>query len=82
MAALITATSDTSGQGIFTIFKFASVDTSDTFNGPSNPRAFWTTGTSDQSTQASGGVNCTESDGTYTFFPAVDNLGVTLFVVR
>lgn len=82
MAALITAASKTSAQGIFKVYKFSSVDTGDTFTGPSNPKAFWMMMTSDPSTQASAGSSCTESSGTYTFYPGEDGESASLFVIE
>jgi hypothetical protein len=71
-----------SGQGIFKIFKFTSVTDAQTFAGPANPKAFWAQVTGDPSTNTSAGVNVTESSGTYTFYPGVNSLNITLFVVE
>lgn len=79
--AVLTAASSPSAQGIFKIFKFASVDDADTFVGPASPKAFWAQVTADPSTNTSAGVNVAESSGTYTFYPGIDSLTVTLFVV-
>lgn len=76
-----TLASSTSGQGIFKIFKFTSVTDAQTFTGPVSPKAFWAIVTTDPSTNTSAGINVTESSGTYTFYPGVDTVGVTLFVV-
>ena len=46
MAALITAASKNSAQGIITMYHFSSVDTGDTFVGPANPKAKWMSMTS------------------------------------
>lgn len=80
--AAITAASSNSAQGIFEIFKFASVSDGDIFTGPDTPKAFWAFVTADPSTNTSAGINVTESGGTYTFYPGVDALTVTLFTVR
>jgi hypothetical protein len=81
MAAL-TAASTPAGQGIIRMYKFASVDSGDTFTGPSSPKAFWAQVTADPTTDTSAGVNVAESSGTYTFYPGIDSLTVTLFVVE
>jgi hypothetical protein len=80
--AVVTAATTNSGQGIFKIFKFSSVDDGDTFTGPSSPRAFWAFTSADATTQASAGINVAESSGTYTFYPGEDSLACTLFVVE
>ncbi len=80
--AVVTAATTPSGQGIVQIFTFASVDDGDTFEGPASPKAFHAFVTGDPSTNTSAGVNVTESSGTYTFYPGVDSLTVTLFVYR
>lgn len=81
MAALSLASS-TSGQGVISVYKFAAVSDADTFAGPATPKAFWAQVTGDPTTNTSAGVNVTESSGTYTFYPGVDALGVTLFVIK
>lgn len=81
MAALRTAASSSSGQGIIKIFKFTTVVDADTFVGPPSPKAFWAAGIGNPGTQAAAGVHATESAGTYTFYPGTDSLEVTLFVV-
>ncbi len=78
--AVVTAATTPSGQGICQIFTFASVDDGDTFVGPASPKAFNAFVTGDPTTNTSAGINVTESSGTYTFFPGVDSLTVTLFV--
>ncbi len=80
--AAVTAASTSSAQGIFKVFKFSSVDDADTFTGPASPKAFWAMVTADPTTNTSAGINVTESSGTYTFYPGVDSLTVTLFVVE
>lgn len=82
MAALRTAASSSSGQGIFHIFKFTTVVDGDTFVGPASPKAFWMAGVGNPGTQAAAGVHATESAGTYTFYPGTDSLDMTLFVVE
>lgn len=82
MAALRTAASKSSGQGIIDIFKFTTVVDGDTFNGPENPKAFWAVMTGNPGTQAAAGSAVTESSGTYTFYPGTDSLTMTLFVIR
>jgi hypothetical protein len=77
----ITAASSGGGQGIIKWFKFSSVSDADTFAGPKTPKAFWAQVTADPTTNTSAGVNVTESSGTYTFYPGVDSLTITLFVV-
>lgn len=79
--AVVTAASSRSAQGIFKIFKIAAVSDADTFVGPSSPTAFWAMSTADPTTNTSAGINVTESSGTYTFYPGVDALACTLFVV-
>ncbi len=78
--ALITADSQTSGQGIIKIFSFATtlVDNADTYTGPATPKAFWVTNNTDNVL-----VTAAESSGTYTFTVAGagTNKDVTLFVV-
>lgn len=81
MAALRTAASISSGQGIFSTYKFTTVVDGDTFTGPASPKAFWVQGVGNPGTQAAAGVHATESDGTYTFYPGTDSLNMTLFVV-
>ena len=81
MAALRTADSSASGQGIINIFQFSTVVDGDTFTGPVSPKAFWAFVTGDPTTNTSAGINVTESAGTYTFYPGVESLTVTLFVV-
>lgn len=80
MAAL-TAASTGEGQGIIKAFKFSSIDDADTFSGPVSPKAFWAFTTADPTTNTSAGINVTESSGTYTFYPGVDSLSGTLFVL-
>lgn len=80
--AAATLASTTSAQGIFTIAKFTSVTDGLTYTGPSSPKAFWAQVTTDPSTNTSAGINVTESSGTYTFYPGVDTVGVTLFIVH
>lgn len=77
------ATPSPGGQGIIKIFKFdaVAIDGADTFAGPASPSAFWAQVTADPSTNTSAGINVTESSGTYTFYPGVDALAVTLFVI-
>lgn len=82
MAALRTAASSNSAQGIFDIFQFETVVDGDTFTGPASPKAFFCFGVGNPGTQASAGVHATESDGTYTFYPGTDSLDMTLFVVK
>lgn len=82
MAVLTVSGDIESAQGIFTITKFASVDTGDTYVGPKNPKAFFVMMTSDPTTQASAGSACTESDGTYTFYPGEDGESATLFTIN
>lgn len=77
----ITASSTASGQGIIKAFKFTDVDDGETFKGPASPKAFWAQITTDPSTNTSAGVNVTESSGTYTFYPGVDNGTMTLFIL-
>ena len=79
--AVVTASTVDSGQGIIQINKIAAVSDADTFEGYSNPKAFWASGTSNPTTQASAGVAVTESDGTYTFYPGEDAISVTLFII-
>jgi hypothetical protein len=80
MAALTAATT-AGGQGIIKVFTFASIDDGDTFAGPKNSKAHWAAVTADPTTNTSAGVNVTESSGTFTFYPGVDSLSGTLFVV-
>lgn len=80
--AVVTAASSSSAQGIFDIFKIAAVSDGDTFEGPSSPKAAWAQVTADPTTNTSAGINFTESGGTYTLYPGVDALSVTLFVVK
>lgn len=82
MAALRTAASSNSGQGIFSIYKFTTVVDGDTFTGPASPKGFFAQGVGNPGTQASAGVHVTESSGTYTFYPGTDSLNMTLFVVN
>jgi hypothetical protein len=82
MAALRTADSSASGQGIFSVFKFSTVVDGDTFTGPASPKGFWCFGVGNPGTQAAAGVHATESDGTYTFYPGTDSLDMTLFVIN
>lgn len=79
--AVLSASSVTGIQGIFTVTKFASVDTGDTYVGPASPKAFWVMMTSDPTTQASAGSACTESSGTYTFYPGEDGESAALFTI-
>lgn len=79
--AILSASSIVGVQGIFTVTKFASVDTGDTYTGPANPKAFWAMMTSDPTTQASAGSAVTESNGAYTFYPGEDGESATLFTV-
>lgn len=81
MAALRTAASTASGQGIVNVFKFETVVDGDTFVGPASPKAFWCFGVGNPGTQAAAGVHATESSGTYTFYPGTDSLDMTLFVL-
>jgi hypothetical protein len=80
MSAATKASSE-SAQSIFQIHKFTSVTDGLTFAGPSSPKAFWAQVTTDPSTNTSAGINVTESSGTYTFYPGVDTVSVTLFIV-
>lgn len=79
--SVITAASTAGGQGIINVFKFTTVADADTFVGPASPKAFWAQITGDPTTNTSAGINVTESSGTYTFYPGVDSLTVTLFVL-
>lgn len=79
--SVITAASTAGGQGIIKVFQFATVSDGDTFAGPATPKAFWAQITADPTTNTSAGINVTESSGTYTFYPGVDSLTVTLFVL-
>ena len=79
--AVVTAASMQSGQGIIDIFKIAAVSDGDTFAGPASPKGFWAQSTADPTTNTSAGVNVSESSGTYTFWPGVDALTLTLFVI-
>jgi hypothetical protein len=81
MAALRTADSSASGQGIVQSFQFSTVVDGDTFTGPASPKAFWCQGLGNPGTQAAAGVHATESAGTYTFYPGTDSLDMTLFVL-
>jgi hypothetical protein len=81
MAALRTADSSASGQGIIKIFKFTTVVDGDTFTGPASPKAFWVFSNGNPGTQAAAGMCATESAGTYTFYPGTDSLDATLFVL-
>jgi hypothetical protein len=80
--AVVTAASTQSGQGIISVFKIAAVSDADTFVGPSSPKAFWAFTTADPTTNTSAGINVTESSGTYTFYPGIDALACTLFVIN
>lgn len=77
----ISAATTPSGQGIVKIFTFASVADGDTFVGPASPKAYWAQVTADPSTNTSSGINVAESSGTYTFYPGIADLTVTLFVI-
>lgn len=79
--AVLTAASSPSAQGIIKIFNFSTITDADTFVGPASPKAFWLQTTADPTTNTSAGINATESSGTYTFFPGVDALSGTLFVI-
>ena len=84
MAVLAATNTDfTGGQGVIRHYNFASIniDGADTFAGPSSPLAFWGQSTANPTTNTSAGMNVTESGGTYTFYPGIDNLSGTLFVV-
>ena len=83
MAAVLTAsnTQFSGGQGIIRAFTFAAIGDADTFVGPPDPKAFWATLTGDPSTNASAGINVAESAGTYTFYPGINALTGTLFVL-
>ena len=78
----ITATYQIEGQGIIKAFKFTDVDDAETFAGPPSPKAFWAQLTTNPGTNTSAGINVTESSGTYTFYPGVDNGTVTLFILQ
>ena len=77
----IAAATQVSGQGIIKVFTFAAIGDGDTFLGPISPKAFWAQLTADPTTNTSAGVNVTESSGTYTFYPGVNALTGTLFVI-
>lgn len=81
--AVLTAATAPSAQGIIKIFTFSSVaiNGADTFVGPSSPKGYWFISQADPTTDASAGANVTESSGTYTFWPGVDALAGTLFVI-
>jgi hypothetical protein len=79
---VVTAASTASGQGIIGVFKIAAVSDGDTFLGPKSPKAFWAFSTADPSTNTSAGINVTESAGTYTFYPGIDALTCTLFIIN
>jgi hypothetical protein len=79
---VVTASSNHSGQGIITAYKIAAVSDADTFEGPISPKAFWVFASSNATTQASAGMNATESSGTYTFYPGEDAVSCTLFVIN
>jgi len=78
---LITAGTSPSGQGIIKVFTFASVDADDTFEGPASPKAYWAQSTADPTTNTSASINVSESSGTYTFWPGIESLTTTLFVI-
>jgi hypothetical protein len=71
----ITASSQTSAQGVIRIFQFTSITNGDTFAGPKSPKAFWL-----MSKATTVGTSATESSGTYTFYVGATGAG-TLFVV-
>lgn len=80
--AAATVASTNSGQGIFTIVKFTDVTDGLTYAGPA-PKAFWAQVTTDPSTNTSAGINVTwDSTNGYVFYPGVDTVGVTLFIVQ
>lgn len=79
--AVITAATQVGGQGIIMVFTFAAIGDADTFAGPVSPKAFWAQVTADPTTNTSAGINVTESAGTYTFYPGVNALTGTLFVL-
>ena len=78
----LTATSSPSAQGVVTAFNFSAIGDGDTFSGPVSPKAFWAQLTADPTTNTSAGINVTESSGTYTFYPGVNALSDTLFVLE
>ena len=72
------ATSSKSAQGIIKITNFADIDDADTFEGQSDPKAYWCTNNTDNTL-----VSVAESSGTYTFTVASagSDKDVTLFVI-
>lgn len=79
--AVITAATTPGGQGVIKVFTFTAIGDGDTFEGPASPKGYWGESQGDPTTNTSGGMNVTESAGTYTFYPGVAALAGTLFVV-
>ena len=64
------------------VVTFASVGDGDTYaSGIEGVIGFWGQVTADPTTNSSSGINITESSGTFTFFPGVAALTLTLFVM-
>lgn len=82
--AAATVASTQSAQGIFKIVKFTSVTDGLTYDVTSvAPVAFWAQVTTDPSTNTSAGINVTwDSTSGYVFYPGVDTVSVTLFIVE
>lgn len=78
---VVTAATSPNVQGIIKCFNIAAIGDGDTFEGPSNPKAFWVQLTADPTTNTSAGCNVAHSGTTYTFYPGIVALSGTLFVV-
>lgn len=84
MSALSAASLTKNSAGALTelIVKFTAVSDADTWASGLGSRVVSFVGqvTGDPTTNTSAGINITESSGTFTFYPGVDALGLTLIV--
>ena len=84
MAAIVPASNVKNTAWAYTeVFaKFSTVSDADTWASGFGSRVVSYVGqvTSDPTTNTSAGINITESSGTFTFYPGVDALGLTMIV--
>jgi len=82
-AARTPSATDQQSMGSMTLYcvTFTSVVTGDTWvSGIPNIKYFWAQAQGTSGTQASAGINVSQSSGTFTFVPGFDTQTVTLFV--
>jgi hypothetical protein len=86
MAALTAASvrQVSSGDLTMKIVNFTSVDDADTYASGLSTKVvdYWVQVKADPTTNTSAGCNVAESSGTFTFYPGVDSLENTLFILH